>query len=147
MLSYQYWNSHYKDKIYGLMQQRRNSIANALDLLFLALTHRDVLITVFFYNGNVCTWKDGLYIETGSRLLQCPGNHFSLNIPSQCTDFLLKIVIITSLFVQLHFLAATKQLYKWYFPSVRPSVCHTFLTMFPSPYHHEIFRSYYQWPK
>ena len=49
------------------------------------------------------------------------------------------------------FLAATKQLYKWYFPSVRlsvcPSVCHTFLTMFPSSYHHEIFRSYYQWPK
>ena len=53
------------------------------------------------------------------------------------------------------FLAATKQLYKWYFPSVCPSVrlsvcpsvCHTFLTMFPSSYHHEIFRSYYQWPK
>ena len=47
------------------------------------------------------------------------------------------------------FLAATKQLYKWYFPSVRPSVRlsvrHTFFTMFPSSYHHEIFRSYYQW--
>ena len=42
----------------------------------------------------------------------------------------------------LSFLAATKQLYKWYFPSVR----HTFLSMFPSSYHHEIFRSYYQWP-
>ena len=46
------------------------------------------------------------------------------------------------------FLAATKQLYKWYFPSVRPSVrlsvYHTFLTMFPSSYHHEIFRSYDQ---
>ena len=54
----------------------------------------------------------------------------------------------------LWFLAVTKQLYKWYFPSVRPSVCpsvrpsvrHTFLTMFPSSDHHEIFRSYYQWP-
>ena len=45
------------------------------------------------------------------------------------------------------FLAATKQLYKWYFPSVCPSVCHTFLTMFPSSYHYEIFRSYYQWLK
>ena len=31
--------------------------------------------------------------------------------------------------------------------SVRLSVCHTFLTMFPSSYHHEIFRSYYQWQK
>ena len=46
----------------------------------------------------------------------------------------------------LSFLAATKQLYKWYFPSVCPSVRHTFLTMFPSSYHHETFRSYYQWP-
>ena len=31
--------------------------------------------------------------------------------------------------------------------SVCLSVCHTFLTMFPSSYHHEIFRSYYQWQK
>ena len=49
------------------------------------------------------------------------------------------------------FLAATKQLYKWYFPSVclsvRLSVCHTFFTMFPSSYHHEIFRSYYHGQK
>ena len=48
-------------------------------------------------------------------------------------------------------LAATKQLYKWYFPSVclsvRLSVCHTFFTMFPSSYHHEIFRSYYHGQK
>ena len=32
-------------------------------------------------------------------------------------------------------------------PSVRLSVRHTFLTMFPSMYHHEIGRSYYQWQK
>ena len=67
------------------------------------------------------------------------------------------------------FLAGTKQLYEWYFylpkfefgkyvrwsclsvcPSVCPSVClsvrHTFFTMFPSSYHHEIFRSYRQGP-
>ena len=48
------------------------------------------------------------------------------------------------------FLAATKQLYEWYFlsvcPSVRLSVRHTFLTMFPSSYHHEIFRSYHHGP-
>ena len=31
--------------------------------------------------------------------------------------------------------------------SVRLSVCHTFLTMFLSSYHHEMFRSYYQWQK
>ena len=53
------------------------------------------------------------------------------------------------------FLATTKQLYDWFrpsvclsvCPSVYPSVCHTFCTMFPSSYHHEIFRSYYQWQK
>ena len=54
-------------------------------------------------------------------------------------------------YVSTLFLAATKRLYEWYFPSVctsvRPSVLHTFLTMFPSSYHHEIFRSYYQWQK
>ena len=32
-------------------------------------------------------------------------------------------------------------------PSVRPSVCHTFFTMFPSSYHHEIFRNYYHGQK
>ena len=39
----------------------------------------------------------------------------------------------------------------WMVQSDRPSVClsvrHTLFTMFPSLYHHEIFRSYYQWQK
>ena len=34
----------------------------------------------------------------------------------------------------------------WMVFSVRLSVCHTFLTMFPSSYHHEIFRSYHIGP-
>ena len=63
--------------------------------------------------------------------------------------------ISPSNYYQGPFLAATKQLYKWYFPSVclsvrpsvRLSVCHTFLTMFPSSYHHEIFRSYHHGQK
>ena len=41
------------------------------------------------------------------------------------------------------FLAATKQLYEWFSPSICPSVCpsvfHTFLTMFPL-YYHENFQ-------
>ena len=45
------------------------------------------------------------------------------------------------------FLAATKQPYEWFSPPVCPSARHTFLTMFPSSYHHEIFRSYYPWQK
>ena len=55
-----------------------------------------------------------------------------------------EITIRINILDVFRFLAATKQLYKWYCPSVRLSVCHTFLTMSPSPYHHEIFRSYYQ---
>ena len=41
------------------------------------------------------------------------------------------------------FLAATKQLYEWF----NPSVCHTLFTIFPWSHHHEIFNSYYQWQK
>ena len=55
----------------------------------------------------------------------------------------------------LLFLAATKQLYDWFSPSVRLSVrpsvrlsvCHTYFIMFPSSYYHEIFRSYYHGQK
>ena len=40
------------------------------------------------------------------------------------------------------FLAGTKRLYKWFSPSIHLSFClsvrHTFLTMFPSSYHHVI---------
>ena len=35
----------------------------------------------------------------------------------------------------------------WMVQSVCPSVRHTFLTMFSSSHHHEIFRSYCQWEK
>ena len=45
------------------------------------------------------------------------------------------------------FLAMTKQLYEWLNPPVHLSVHHTFFTMFPSSYYHDIFRSYYQWQK
>ena len=57
------------------------------------------------------------------------------------------IFLVLTYFGGSCFLAATKQLYKWYFPSVCPSVRHTFFTMFPSSYHHEIFRSYYHGQK
>ena len=52
--------------------------------------------------------------------------------------------VLSLLACETTFLAATKQLNEWYFPSVCPSVGHTFLTMFLSSDHHEIFRSYYQ---
>ena len=41
----------------------------------------------------------------------------------------------------------TWYLYQMCNTDVRLCVRHTFFTMFPSSYHHEIFRSYYQWQK
>ena len=54
-----------------------------------------------------------------------------------------KIMMVIAIYVAGHalFLAATRQLYEWF----SPSVCNTFFTMFPSSYHHVIFRSYDQW--
>ena len=52
---------------------------------------------------------------------------------------------------QLHKIFSCDQAAIWLVQSVRPSVCasvrHTFFTMFPSSYHHEIFRSYYHGQK
>ena len=63
-----------------------------------------------------------------------------------CTNITPKI-FFCYYYYYLFFLAATKQLYDWFSPSVCLSVRHTFFTMFPSLYHHEIFRSYHQWQK
>ena len=49
--------------------------------------------------------------------------------------------------IQIMFLAATKQLYEWFSRSVGLSVCDAFFIMFPSSYHHEILGSYYQLQK
>ena len=101
-------------------------------------------------------WKSHLIISFAKRPPVCTGL-----IQFQQAELMISKNDITwfNWFFLCRFLAATKQLYKWYFPSVRLSVCpsvclsvclsvcHTFLTMFPSSYHHEIFRSYYQWLK
>ena len=95
---------------------------------YIYFIYKMVMRPSYLYNGNPVLMKQYLYIKS------VPG-HSLKNRDQQ----------------NLVFLAATKQLYKWYFPSARPSVClsvrHTFFTMFPSLYHHEIFRSYYQWQK
>ena len=62
-------------------------------------------------------------------------------------------------FNEKHYIFSCDQAAIWLVQSVRPSVrryvcpsvclsvCHTFFTMFPSSYHHEIFRSYYHGQK
>ena len=55
MSSYKYRNSHNKDKIDGLVQQRCNSIADALELHLFALTHRVGPMTMIS-NPEACGW-------------------------------------------------------------------------------------------
>ena len=52
--------------------------------------------------------------------------------------------ILYSMFIIYLTLFSCDQAALWMVQSVCLSVSHTFLTMFPSSYHHEIFRSYYQ---
>ena len=86
-------------------------------------------------------------IKWKQNIFKCTKNNITI-------DFVIFIFSVYTPWANLLpelFSAATKQLYEWSSPSVRLSVClsvcHTFLTMFPSSYHHEIFRSYYQWQK
>ena len=44
-------------------------------------------------------------------------------------------------------LFSCEQAARWMVQFIRPSVHHTFFTLFPSWCHHEIFRNYYQWQK
>ena len=101
---------------------------------------KNIFLTVSWLSGLLSA---EIFISTGECGVQMPpltseNSHFLRSGPQEAT------------LVMLRFLAATKQLYEWYFlsvcPSVRLSVCHTFLTMFPSSYHHEIFRSYHIGP-
>ena len=89
-------------------------------------------------DDNLCACQDDLFLQNGS--IHIPfSNHEILKIQTANNDQ--KCIV----------LAATKQLYEWFSLSVclsvRPSVCHTFFTMFPLLYHHEIFMIYYQWQR
>ena len=75
----------------------------------------------------------------------CPYTDLCSPLAFRCLTSLLliKCVLGTSTgSLYVYFWAATKQLYECFRPSVCPSVCHTYLTMFLSSCHHEIFRSY-----
>ena len=150
----------------GLAQDCSISIANALAFL-------QSCTTPFIWHDDDhlwgCTFKNEKMVQYDSNLSYIHWNY----LPNKYRHAAVISIHFQCQYINIHyckkwssqqyffyicvciFLAATKQLYKWYFPSVRLSVCpsvclsvcHTFLTMFPSSYHHEIFRSYYQWPK
>ena len=112
------------------------SVSNFMCMSFVAVGRSLTIVSyVAFKIAALWFWTMPPFLSGGGILV----DHWS-------TISSLKFVTLT-----LSFLAATKQLYEWFSPSVClsvcPSVCHTFLTMFPSSYHHEIFRSYYQWQK
>ena len=128
-------------------------LATLLVIIVISITKVTVFVgdtgqmSVFFFRTyaieNACT-EENIW-----------GNSFLINhifVLSFCwINLLHRLLREEMLLFFMTFLAATKQLYKWYFQSVRPSVCpsvcHTFFTMFPSSYHHEIFRSYYHGQK
>ena len=124
---FRYMDSHYKDHCHHM-----NSYTS--------------LKVYSFWNANPTStgcniWTNIYFADPFSVLFKCIAITGPTNLLSHPTI----------IYVRRWFLAATKQLYEWFSPSVRLSVrlsvCHTFLTMFPSSYHHEIFRSYYQWQK
>ena len=84
---------------------------------------------------------------TSRPIRSCRAIFCRLHFKIKCHKHYIRVCVL----LQHIFLAATKQLYECFSPSVRPSVRlsvrHTFLTMFPSSYHHEIYKSYYQWQK
>ena len=87
-------------------------------------------------------WATHLFVQQFFTLTR----RKDINIPHHWPFVRSVITIITAIFFSretMLFLAATKQLYEWFIPAV----CHTFFTMFPSSYHHEIFRSYYHGQK
>ena len=126
-------------------------------IILLASTGNNTILSKFlvmYISGDL--GSEGMFLaKFGPTLIKNELKPFAI--------FSLLFVILLFIWKREHegvfFLAATKQLYEWFSPSVRlsvrlsvclsvrPSVCHTFLTMFPSSYHHEIFRSYYQWQK
>ena len=125
----------------------------------------DNLPAVWAVQRNVSgLWEnDGIFHQSLENTMHCylstiqcncsqPNLYFwqTHHIAAELTDLPLdEVAAISQKIFSDAFLAATKQLNDWFSPSVRLSVClsvcDTFLTMFPSSYHHEIFRSCYLW--
>ena len=77
-LSYQYRDSHYQDKIDRLLQERRNSIANALELRLSCTNPSRWSHRLIFVIGIPIPRKDCLYIERGPAPLHTSLPMFAL---------------------------------------------------------------------
>ena len=100
---------------------------------------QNTLVKIPIVLGGNWPWRSNL--TSNSKLTPfwaCP-NHYSPPI----------LVRISKFRQQMHFISCDQAALWMVFSvrlSVRLSVCHTFLTMLPSLYHHEIFRSYHHGP-
>ena len=99
----------------------------------------------------ICAWMDDWVSNREAGDLRRPRAHYNVIVMHSNLG-----LIITSLSciptLHKHFrIFSCDQAALWMVQSVCLSVCpsvrHIFLTMFPSSYHHDIFRSYYQWQK
>ena len=105
-----------------------------LDIL---ISYIDIITFMHIFQQQKIWWLDGLAPDCSFSIANTLEILQSCTEPSMCSTVFrcdqtaLQMVFSVCLSVRL---------------SVCPSVRHTFLTMFPSSDHHEIFRSYYQWP-
>ena len=128
------------------LQPRRSTLMEAKPLLLVEQHPNDGIFRLWSVKYFLCiAHGDGMWVGIHEFIVQTKLVILYHIILFSWWFFLIQICSDVS--QTSWFLAATKQLYEWSSPSVRLSVCHTFLTMFPSSYHHEIFRSYYQWQK
>ena len=111
-----------------------------------AMAYQITIVSVVY--STVCLGADQRKHLSSASLTFVWGIHRDLWIPRTKDEWRGKVSIwwrhhvINEIYLPIAF-----QLYEWSCPSARPSVRHTFLTMFLSSYHHEIFRSYYHWQK
>ena len=133
------WGHYYKKWVWPTLGCNQGQSSPIVMNLKLDMCHQLNVNTKFYIDISKHVKKNG---KRGRTEGQTDGNCQTVSQMGVCNgygrlDGLYNVV----------FLAATKQLYDWFSPSVRPSVClsvcHTFFTIFPSAYHHEIFRSYY----
>ena len=79
-----------------------------------------------------CMWENEFFCFDDQMMVQQCNLFFALVTKLSLKLWFRSLLCSICLVCVVFFLAATKQLYEWFCPSVRLSVCHTFFTMFPS---------------
>ena len=131
------WNTHELHMTRNYMtcyQVERPMLTHALSVRFLMHVLFDGYIAIhvwerFSISYFLTVTAYEYHVVSNHQLFECSFNIFSCDQAALWMVFSVRLSVCLSVCL-----------------SVRLSVCHTFLTMFPSSYHHEIFRSYHIGP-